>query len=56
VLRLGATIGKAASLQSHYPGITDHVHLEIMNPAQQRIDASAVITARMVTRPARATG
>jgi len=52
VVRLGAQIGKAESLQSHYPGITDHVHLEIMNAGQERIDAGRVITARLVTRPA----
>lgn len=56
VVRLGARIGSAESLQSHYPGITDHVHLEIMDPAQQRIDAGRVITARTVLRPATQTG
>lgn len=56
VLRLGARIGEAASLQSHYPGITDHVHLEIMNPARQRIDAGQVITARLVTKPSTLAG
>ena len=54
VLRLGEVIGKAASLQSHYPGITDHVHLEIMRPGGARLDATGLIAAKTVTVPARA--
>lgn len=53
-LRLGDVIGKAASLQSHYPGITDHVHLEIMRPGGVRLDATGLIAAKTVTVPARA--
>ncbi|MES2033303.1 MAG: M23 family metallopeptidase [Pseudomonadota bacterium] len=56
IVRLGGRIGTAESLQSHYPGITDHVHLEIMDPTQRRIDAGRVITARLVLRPATQAG
>lgn len=49
-VRLGMEIGKAVSLQPHYPGITDHVHLEVMNPAKSRIDANRVIVAKLVMR------
>lgn len=45
VLRMGDAIGRAASLQSHYPGITDHVHLEVIGPSGDRIDAGALIHA-----------
>jgi murein DD-endopeptidase MepM/ murein hydrolase activator NlpD len=48
-LRLGQTIGRVVSLQDHYPGITDHVHLEILNARGARVDAAAgLITARWV--------
>lgn len=47
-LRLGQPIGKVASLQAHYPGITDHVHLEIMEPGGQRINAATLITPKLV--------
>lgn len=49
VLRLGDVIGKASSLQPHYPGITDHVHLELMRTGGGRLDATALITPRTVT-------
>ncbi len=52
-VRLGSQIGRAVSLQSHYPGITDHVHLEVMNPARARIDANRVIVAKLTTREVR---
>lgn len=42
---LGAPIGHALSLQRRYPGITNHVHLEIAEQGR-RIDASTVIFAR----------
>lgn len=46
-VRLGQPIGAVASLQSHYPGITDHVHLEVMK-AGQRLDAQTLIVARTI--------
>lgn len=47
-VRLGDTIGKVESLQGHYPGITDHVHLEILAPGGDRVNAAQLITPRMV--------
>ncbi len=47
-VRLGDTIGKVESLQSHYPGITDHVHLEILAPGGDRVNAAALIEPKMV--------
>lgn len=46
-VRLGQAIGSAVSLQSHYPGITDHVHLEVMKSGE-RLDAERLIVARTV--------
>ena len=46
-VRLGQTIGKVASLQSHYPGITDHVHLEVMKSGE-RLNAETLILARTI--------
>jgi murein DD-endopeptidase MepM/ murein hydrolase activator NlpD len=48
MLRLGDVIGTVASLQAHYPGITDHVHLEIMAPSGHRLDATGLIRPRTV--------
>lgn len=43
---IGKTIGTAHSLQRKYPGgMTDHVHLEIIDKAGDRIDAGKVIVA-----------
>ena len=42
---LGQKIGTLKSLQTRYPGITDHVHLEVMQHGH-RLDAGQVITAR----------
>ncbi|WP_333587299.1 M23 family metallopeptidase [Phenylobacterium sp.] len=43
---LGATIGRARSLQSRYPaGMTDHVHLEISDN-RSKLDATELIVAR----------
>lgn len=47
-VRVGAPIGRAASLQGRYAGITDHVHLEIDAPGQGRIDAGRMIAQRTV--------
>jgi Membrane proteins related to metalloendopeptidases len=50
-VRLGQTIGEAHGLQERYPGgMTDHVHLELMGPDQKRMDATAVLTEKYVTR------
>ncbi len=50
-VHLGAPVGKLDSLQDRYPGITNHVHLELMQNGQ-RFDAQEVITAKMETVPA----
>lgn len=47
-VRLGQPIGKVESLQGHYPGITDHVHLEILAPGGDRVNAAGLITPTMV--------
>lgn len=47
-VRLGQTIGKVESLQGHYPGITDHVHLELLAPGGDRVNAAALITSTVV--------
>lgn len=47
-VRLGQPIGQVESLQGHYPGITDHVHLEILAPGGDRVNAAALITPTMV--------
>jgi len=44
-VRLGAPIGKAATLQDRYPGITDHVHLEIMRRGA-KVDPGKVLALR----------
>ena len=44
-VELGRPIGTALSLQRRYPGITNHIHLEI-SEAGRRIDAQTVILAR----------
>ena len=49
-VRLGQTIGYALSLQKRYPGITNHVHLEIARLGRARIDATRLITARWETQ------
>jgi peptidoglycan LD-endopeptidase LytH len=48
-VQLGDVIGKAASLQTRYSGITDHVHLEVLRKGRH-IDATTLITARVETR------
>lgn len=51
VVRLGQEIGAAHGLQARYPGgMTDHVHLELMGPNRHRMDATAVLSERYVTR------
>lgn len=46
-VRLGQTIGSAHSLQSKYPGITDHVHLEVARLGGRKLDATDLITAQV---------
>jgi murein DD-endopeptidase MepM/ murein hydrolase activator NlpD len=44
---VGRAIGQMHSLQAKYPGgMTDHVHLEVIDTKGQRIDATRMITAR----------
>lgn len=49
-VRLGQSIGSVESLQGHYPGITDHVHLEVMEPGGERVNAARLILPKMVSR------
>ncbi|TCS13597.1 M23 family metallopeptidase [Caulobacter sp. BK020] len=49
-VRLGETIGADQSLQGHYPGITDHVHLEVMQPGGERVNAAELITRKLVVQ------
>lgn len=50
-VRLGQSLGAAHSLQARYPGgMTDHVHLELMGPDKARMDATAVLSERYVTK------
>ena len=46
-VRLGQSIGEARSLQHRYPGITNHVHLELARVGRSRIDATRLIVARL---------
>lgn len=48
-VRLGQTIGTAHSLQQRYPGITDHVHLELSRSGGRKFDPTTLITARLET-------
>jgi len=49
---LGHPIGTAHSLQRKYPGgMTNHVHLEIMDRPDHRIDAASMITAEYRAMP-----
>lgn len=46
-VHLGAPIGRMHTLQRKYPGgMTDHVHLEIVDKRGRNIDAARVLTAR----------
>jgi murein DD-endopeptidase MepM/ murein hydrolase activator NlpD len=49
-VRLGETIGSVESLQKHYRGITNHVHLEVMEPGGERVNAAALITRKLVVQ------
>ncbi|HYD43986.1 MAG TPA: M23 family metallopeptidase [Phenylobacterium sp.] len=52
-VRLGEAIGEAQTLQGRYPGITDHVHLEVARLGEGHIDATRVITAQLQAVPPR---
>ncbi len=49
-VRLGETIGTDQSLQKHYPGITNHVHLEVMEPGGERVNAAELIVKKLVVQ------
>ncbi len=49
-VRLGQPVGWAMSLQRRYPGITDHVHLEISRLGGPHLDATRLIVARYEAR------
>lgn len=49
-VRLGQPIGAAESLQGRYRGITDHVHLEVMEPDGERVNAARLIVEKLVRR------
>ena len=53
-VRLGQTVGWAMSLQRRYPGITNHVHLEIAHMGGRPLDSTRLIVARYETRPVNA--
>lgn len=38
LVKRGQVIGHAQSLQHLYPGITDHIHVELYRPSGERID------------------
>jgi len=42
-VRLGQTLGRAESLQGRYPGITDHVHVEVAELARGHVDPAKLI-------------
>ena len=45
-LALGQPIGRAQTLQTRYPSITDHVHLEIARLGGRQVNAAALIAVR----------
>jgi biotin carboxyl carrier protein len=49
-VHLGQSVGKVESLQGHYPGITNHVHLEILAPGGDRVNAAGLIMPKMVAK------
>ncbi|HEY5412596.1 MAG TPA: peptidoglycan DD-metalloendopeptidase family protein [Caulobacteraceae bacterium] len=46
-IHLGQGIGRDHSLQARYPGITNHVHLEIEKIGGRKLDATRLIAERM---------
>jgi hypothetical protein len=56
-VHVGQPIGVHHTLEQKYPGgMTDHVHLEIIDKRGERIDATKVISARYEPVPAPARG
>jgi murein DD-endopeptidase MepM/ murein hydrolase activator NlpD len=53
-VRLGDELGTMDTLQKRYAGITDHVHMELMDRRGRRIDCGEVITAELKIRNKRA--
>lgn len=51
-VRLGQPIGRARSLEPRYPGITNHVHLELSPLGRPRVDATRMIFVRQTDAPA----
>ena len=51
-VRLGQPIGHDHSLEPRYPGITNHVHLELSRRGGRKIDAARVIFTRLMDAPA----
>ena len=49
-VRLGEIIGRDQNLQKHYPGITNHVHLEVMQPGGERVNAAQLIVRKLVVQ------
>lgn len=51
-VRVGEPIGEVRTLQRKYPGgMTDHVHLELIDRRGRRVDATNMITAEYVPAP-----
>jgi murein DD-endopeptidase MepM/ murein hydrolase activator NlpD len=51
-VRLGDRVGRHHTLEAKYPGgMTDHVHLELIDHSGERIDATRMITARWERAP-----
>lgn len=48
-VRLGQVIGAQHSLQARYPGITNHVHVEIARVGGRRLAATTLISAKLET-------
>ena len=56
-VRVGQPIGAHHTLERKYPGgMTDHVHLEVLDTHGARIDAARLITARYVPAETAARG
>lgn len=52
IVAIGHPIGRTRSLQDKYPGgMTDHVHLEILDRRGRRVDPGEVLSARWTSKP-----
>jgi len=49
-VRLGQPIGEAENLKRRYPGITNHVHLEVTEPGGDRVNAAELIVKKLVVQ------